>query len=312
MESDQILPRYPVYIPTKGRWGELITADCLTKDNVDFYLVVESEEVKNYTDSLEKISKFYGRENGTILTLPFSNQGSVIPARNWIKEHSTNSGFLRHWQIDDNIQKFRRLYKNKRIRCMAGIGLRVCEDFTDRYENIAVSGLSYTFFVIPTGTKGYPPFFLNCHVYSTSLILNSIHHKWRFKYNEDTDLCLQVLSDGWCTVAINAFMADKNRTMMGKGGNTPSYKGDGRLKMSKDLERVWPHVVRTSRKYNRPQHHVRGNWKGFDQPLIRKSDIDWEQIKKNSYDLKLIQVAEEIESADMKQLIFEEEEYGPS
>jgi len=305
-ESNEILPRYPVYIPSKGRWGNMLTANCLTEDGVDFYLVVEKEEVEYYTESLSKISDLHGNATGTILTLPFSNQGSVIPARNWIKEHSTISGFERHWQIDDNIHRFRRVYRYKRIQCSAGIGLRVCEDFTDRYENIAVSGLTYEFFVIPSGKTGYPPFFLNCHVYSTSLILNSLPHKWRFKYNEDTDYCLQVLSDGWCTVALNAFMANKCQTTVMTGGNTPNYKEDGRLKMSKDLERVWPYVVRTSRKFNRPQHHVRGNWKGFDQPLIRKPDIDWKELDGNVYDMKLVQVRDEVKSDLLKGFLADE------
>lgn len=38
------------------------------------------------------------------------------------------------------------------------------------------------------------------HVYSCTLILNSIEQRWRLLYNDDTDLCLQVLAAGWCTI----------------------------------------------------------------------------------------------------------------
>src|SRR3972149_3358983 len=90
------------------------------------------------------------------------------------------------------------------------------------------------------------PFFLNTHVYSCLLILNSLPYRWRGRYNEDTDLCLQVLSAGWCTVLINAFMVDNMPTMTMRGGNTEElYQDDGRLKMARHLERLWPGVVET-------------------------------------------------------------------
>ena len=47
-------------------------------------------------------------------------------------------------------------------------------------------------------------------VYSTLLIDNSLDIRWRGRYNEDTDLCLQALSLGYCTVNFNAFLIVKN------------------------------------------------------------------------------------------------------
>ena len=120
------------------------------------------------------------------------------------------------------------------------------------------------------------PFVLNCRVYSCSLILNSLPNKWRGKYNEDTDYCLQVLADGWCTVLMNLFLVDKAGTMVMKGGNTDELyaKNDGRLKMARSLERVWPGVVETKRRFNRPQHVVKNSWKHFDTPLKRKPGLE--------------------------------------
>jgi hypothetical protein len=105
-----------------------------------------------------------------------------------------------------------------------GASLKVIEDFTERYTNIAISGMNYTTFVglSANNTKSkMPPFYLNTHVYSCILILNELPHRWRGRYNEDTDLCLQVLSDKWCTVAFNAISQHKAAmTMTMKGGNT--------------------------------------------------------------------------------------------
>ena len=163
--------------------------------------------------------------------------------------------------------------------------LLVTEEFTERYTNIAISGLNYTFFAF----EKLPPFYLNHHVYSTLLILNDIPYRWRGRYNEDTDLCLQVLSGNWCTILLNAFTIDKMTTMTMKGGNTDIlYKGDGRLVMANSLKRLWPNVVDVKRRFKRPQHRIRNEWKNFDTLLIKKKGLKIEQ-KPNEYGLQLVQ-----------------------
>jgi hypothetical protein len=151
-----------------------------------------------------------------------------------------------------------------------------------------------------------PPYYLNTRIYSCILIRNDIPYRWRGRYNEDTDLCLQVLSEGWCTVSFNAFNMMKAETMSVKGGNaTELYKGDGRLKMARSLERQWPYVVTTRRRFDRPQHVVANNWRKFDTPLIRRTDIDWEALEKqgsNDYGLKLKQKADTIKSPRIRSM----------
>ncbi len=288
-------PRYPVYIPSKGRVdASPSTARFLMRDGTPFRLVVEPQERDAY-------SARFGAER--VLTLPWDNPGSVIPARNWIKEHATAEGHDRHWQFDDNIARLGRRWNSRRITCNAGVALAACEEFVDRYENIAVAGLNYEMFLPAIRV---PPFHLNCRVYSCSLILNSLPHRWRGRYNEDTDLCLQVLADGWCTVLFNAFFASKKQTMQVKGGNTSAlYQGDGRLKMARSLERLWPGVVSTSRQYQRPQHVVKDAWKRFDTPLKLKPGIDLEALRAagpNEYGMELRQV-KPIKSAALRELV---------
>ena len=161
------LPRYPIYIPSKGRFDVCYTAKVLEEDNVPYHLVVEPQEYDRYAEN-------YAKDH--LLVLPFSDQGSVIPARNWIKDHATKAGHERHWQLDDNIRKFRRTCLGKRIPVAAGLALRICEDFTDRYENVAISGLNYSMFVFK---QRVPPFYVNVHVYSCTLVLNSVPYRWR-------------------------------------------------------------------------------------------------------------------------------------
>lgn len=294
--SERVLPRYPVYIPSKGRADCCLTAQCFEKGSVPFHLVVEPQEVDAYT------SKF-GKER--IIVLPFSNLGlGSILARNFIWEHAKSSGAEKHWILDDNIRSFKRRYQAKRIQCDPGIALRVCEDFTDRYENIGIAGLNYHMNV-PDDRK-ILPLQINCHVYSCLLILNSLSFRWRGRYNEDTDLCLQVLSTGaWCTVLLNTFVVEKMRTMTMKGGNSASlYQGDGRLKMARSLQRVWPGVVETKRRFHRPQHVVKDSWKRFDTPLRLKQGVDLSQLPEvNEYGMQLAQVSKQVKSPRLRGLL---------
>ena len=298
--SEKKMPRYPVYVPSKGRADRCSTAKFLVRDGVPFRLVVEEQEAEDY-------AKNFGEER--LLILPFRDRGSVIPARNWIKEHATEEGHERHWQLDDNCMNFRRWYRGDRVPMRAGVALACGEDFTDRYENIAVSGMNYTMFAVSTA----PPFYLNVHVYSCSLILNSLPYEWRGEYNEDTDYCLQALADGWCTVLFNAFLIEKIATMVCRGGNTDElYRfNDGRLKMARSLERQWPGVVETKRRFKRPQHVVKSSWRKFDTPLRRKPDVEIKEgVDEYGMKLKVAEEKGEVKSGYLKKVLEEHEEKG--
>jgi hypothetical protein len=304
---EKTLPRYPVYIPSKGRSRYCQTAKALDRDGVPFRLVVEPQEFDGYAAR-------FGPDR--LISLPWSGDddrrrefcaargienGGLIAVRNWIKEHSVADGYERHWQIDDNIHCFYRRWQAQRLPCRAGIALRVCEDFVDRYENVAVAGLNYAMFA--RERMQYPPFFLNVHVYSCTLILNRIPHRWRLRYNDDTDICLQVLADGWCTVLLNAFVAQKIVTMAIKGGNTTDlYQGDGRLKMARELERRWPGVVTTDRRWKRPQHVVKDQWRHFNTPLKPKAGLTLAGLSPNEYGMTL-RTVRPVQSETLRRLI---------
>jgi hypothetical protein len=267
VSASAILPRYPIYVPSKHRSTACTTVQQLQRDGVPCTLVVEPQEAALYAAAFPTVP---------LLQLD-RNNGGLLYARNWIKAHATATGAARHWQLDDNMRRFYRRYHGRRIPCKGGIALRVCEDFVDRYTNVAVAGLAYKMFV--PDLVSIPPYWLNVHVYSCSLILNALPYGWRLRYNDDTDLCLHVLTDGWCTVLVNAFMADKLPTMTVAGGNTTDlYQGDGRLRMARSLERAWPGLVQTKRRYHRPQHVIKDQWRCFDQPLQLKPGLRLENL----------------------------------
>ena len=285
------MSRYPIYIPSKNRSDNCLTAGRLNKDKTPYHLVVEPQEEVVYRKAFPDAS---------ILVLD-RNDGGLFYVRNWIKAHSLANGDKRHWQIDDNITYFRRWYKTRRIPINAGTALRIVADFVDRYENVAIAGLDYKMFCIKSPVE-QKPFILNCHVYSCTLVLNSLPHSWR-DYNDDVDICLQVLADGWCTILMKAFMIDKMWTMSVKGGMTATYQNDGRLQMARQLERRWPKVVSVNRRFQRPQHVVKDSWKRFDNKLIRRKDIDFNTFTPDEQGLTLKQVAPMIKAQAIRDLL---------
>ena len=252
-------PKYPIYIISKGRWESSLTSKALEEMNVPYHIVVEPQEYENYA-SIISDEKIY--------VLPFSNLGQgSIPARNWVWEHSVFTGAERHWILDDNIKGFVRLNHNRKIKVLTGAIFRAAEDFVDRYENVALAGFHYRQFK-PQIMK-LPPFILNTRIYSTILIKNDIPYRWRGKYNEDTDLSLRVLKDGWCTILFYAFLQNKQRTMTMKGGNTDVlYKEDGRLKMAQSLQEQHPDIVEIKWLYGRWQHYI--DYKRFKKNELKK------------------------------------------
>ena len=277
-------PRYPIYVPTKARADRPLTAKLFASEHIDFRLVVEPQEVEAYFEWKDYL-----------LVLPENNRGLVF-ARNWIRDHSVAQGAERHWQFDDDIQGMQRFQAARRVKCPVGTAMAAAEDFVDRYENVGLASFNSTFFntVLSNGTYSkrsmthFPPFYLNARCYTDFLMLNSLPNRWRYRYNEDTDMTLQVLASGWCTVLFNSFLISTPATLTQPGGQMQHmYGGDGRLKMARELERVWPGVVKTGRRFNRPQHQVKGHWQLFDTPLKLKSGVEL-PTEPNEYGLQLV------------------------
>jgi len=246
-----MLPRYPIYIISKGRAKSRLTSKALEKISVPYRIVIEPQELDEYAAVIDPKK---------ILQLPFSNLGKgSIPALNWVWDHSMQEGHQRHWIMDDNIRDFYRFNKNLKVRVTGGAIFAAAEDFVDRYENVLLAGFQYES-LVPRKRK-WAPFILNSRVYSCILIQNSCRHRWRGRYNEDTDLSLRVLKDGDCTINFQAFLADKTATMRMTGGNTDQLykqneKMDGRLLMAQSLKEQHPDVTTVTKKWGRWQHHV--------------------------------------------------------
>lgn len=275
-------PKYPVYIISKGRWESRLTSKALELMNVPYHIVVEPKEYDKYSSVIDP-KKIY------ILPDNFSElkQGG-IPVRNWVWEHSIENGHKRHWILDDNIMSFFRVNNNRKTLVGDGTIFRCIEDFCDRYENVKISGMEYEYFMPEKMVS--KPYILNTRIYSCILISNDLTHRWRGRYNEDTDLSLRVLKDGWCTILFYAFLANKQRTgTLPTGGNRDIYDStDNRREFAESLKRQHPDVVEVVWKFNRWHHQV--NYAPFKKnKLIKKEGLVIPEGI-NNYGMKLVEV----------------------
>ena len=277
-------PKYPVYIISKGRWERRQTARAMEMMKIPYKIVVEPLEYNNYAAVINP-------EN--ILTLPFDNLGQgSIPARNWVWEHAKSLGCERHWILDDNMDSFYRVNRNMKLIVTTGAIFKAAEDFVDRYENIAIAGFQYNSFVFKDAIV--PPYRLNTRIYSCILLKTDLPYSWRGRYNEDTDLSLRALKDGWCTMLFNCFLANKETTMRAKGGNTDTIynQGDNRLEFAKSLEEMHPDVAKVTWKFGRWHHQV--DYRPFKKnKLIKKKGLVFEN-KVNNYGMVIKEYPEKM------------------
>lgn len=280
-------PIHPVYIVSKGRSDTSYTSRTLARMKVPHYIIIEPQDLAAYDESLDN---FGTRDYVTLVVAPFSNHGDGPGrARNYAWDHAIALGAEKHWVCDDNIQDFYRLNRNERIRVESGVIFKVAEDFVERFENVPISGFQYRFFIAPN--QKYPPFVPNTRIYSTLLISNDCKHRWRGRYNEDTDICLRVLKDGDCTIQFNAFMQGKAATQTVKGGNTEEFyhkEGNldksqwrdgqlnpvGTVNKSQMLVDMHPDVARVVWRYGRWHHYV--DYTVFQKP---ERELNPDQIK---------------------------------
>lgn len=252
---------YPIYIISKGRSYNPLTAKNFENAGIDYLIVVEPQEEVEYIKALGK---------HRVLVLPFSNLGlGSFPARNYCWEHAKERGYKYHWLFDDNILFWMKWVNGTRIKWLdINSALLFVEQFTNK-NNIDISGFEEPNFVQIVPKK---PFKINCHVYSAMLIKNSLSYRWRLKYNEDVDLCLQVLHNGGTTASCVYYMANKVSTAdKMKGGNQDElYKGNNpkkNLLKAKMIEAQWPQYCKTVIRFGRHHHLI--DWKQFKNVKAR-------------------------------------------
>jgi hypothetical protein len=298
-------PKFPLYIPSKGRSKYMITSKVLTELGIEHYIIVEPKEVAEYENVIKELGLLtkvleldlsYKSKYELCDDLGLTKSTGPGPARNFAWDHSVKNGHAWHWVMDDNIRSFRRLNLNEKVKVSNGGSFCAMEDFVLRYQNIAMAGPNYYMFA-PARCK-VPAFVLNTRIYSCNLIRNDIPFRWRGRYNEDTIISLDCLKAGWCTVQFNAFLQEKMNTQTIGGGNTQEfyhvegqvkegskYAPTGTLAKSRMQVRVHPDVSKIVYRFGRWHHHV--DYRPFKKnKLILKTDAQL-KAEENNYGMEL-------------------------
>lgn len=255
------LPKYSIYIPSKGRADRDITTKFLREDGIPFYLVVEPQDYEAYV-------AMHG--SASVLKMDKNDQG-IAYARNWCKTHSISQGHKAHWQIDDNIYYVGYRHENKNRKHSPRSILSFVELFTDSFENFGAASLAHIMFAFAKRNK----LDINKQVYSCALFVNMPDIQWRHDCIEDTDYSLQLLSRNYVTFLFNHLIMNKVATGVIKGGNTEiSHGGNRRLLRSQRLAEYWPGWFKVTEQYGRVKIAPSRIWRTFKQEPRLPKEIE--------------------------------------
>lgn len=278
-KSEKLKEKYPIYIISYNRPDVCYTYSTFRELGIeDFKVVVEPCEKEEYKKYIEEKYLHICPED-----FHLKKQGS-IPVRNYVWEHSIKEGHKKHWIFDDNIRGFYYQTQCHKKRCIEPNVICIAEHFFDQFDNVKMAGFNYMYFVVPAIDKDYPAFYYNTRIYSAILLDNNLKHRWRGKYNEDTDLSLRILKDGFNTILLNVFSCGKTSTLTMKGGNKDIYdETDKRKEFVEQLQKQHPGIVKMVYRYNRWHHKI--DYSIFSHELILNKDF-----KKMNYEnnLKLL------------------------
>jgi len=218
--------KYKIYIPTKGRYNRLLTADYLVKNGIDFSLVVEKDEADLYREKYPN----------NIIELPGNDYGGVYFARNFIKKLSIESGEKRHWQLDDDIKKLVYVKDGKFVDVPLNEIFGNMENFCDKFKNVGLASPHSSVWI----KFGKKPFDVNKLAYSCLLINNNLNIWWNKDVMEDIDYNIQVLDSSWCTIRFYIYSFAWSARTSQKGGVTEIYLNkQNRFNAVKNTQEKW-------------------------------------------------------------------------
>lgn len=248
--------KYHIYIPSKGRAHNCVTAKILQEDGLDFTIMVEPQDYKAYAEYFDKSVLFKMKKN---------DQG-IAYARNQALELSRKRKEKGHWQMDDDIRKFMERVDNKNVKVSPSKSVAACEKTFDKYENLGMIAHRYTSFAFAQKTK----FGVNQNPCSSFLLRNDLEAEWHKGTVVDADFALQVLHDGWTTLIANRELIDTIPPMKQAGGLTDSeYAGDGRFNRFTQLAQDWPGCFTVKRDKNgKAKLYHKRIWSSFTQRPI--------------------------------------------
>jgi hypothetical protein len=191
--------RYPIYIPSKGRWENTRTVDLLEKNKItNYFVVVEKPEAEKYNVRPDGTNGIHAKK---LLVIPPA-KGSSAPARNFCLEHAKKNGHKKIWMLDDDITNIYMHYKGK--KCIA-VSVLDCferlENFSERATKVKAVGMRTSASFLKDVKKDLQ---FNCSL--TSIYLLSVDtFRFRGTMLVDMDYQLQILRAGYKTLRMENY-----------------------------------------------------------------------------------------------------------
>ena len=244
---------FPIFIPSKGRADQCLTAELLKEDGIPFMIVVEPQEYEEYNTIYEQ---------DELLLLDENNLGLGY-SRYFIKNYAKEKGYDYHWQIDDNVKRFMVRRNNKNIQANPKLVLSRAERYINQHNNIGIVGLRH---VLYAWTMEDEYTFNNQCV---SCVCLKSDTKANYRYNpptvEDTDFSLQILLEGYSTVIFNRLIMEKPPQGQMKGGVSTLYNSGKFTQSQKQLIRQWPNIFELGMGKHKTKIKPSRIWQKFPQ-----------------------------------------------
>lgn len=221
---------FKIFIPSKGRADSAKTPRLLQREGIEFCIVVEPSEEKEYRAAFPKVEFF---------VLPKDNQG-IAYVRQFMLEMARTLGLKKYWQMDDNITAFYETKTGRTEKCEAKKMIENIEMVASG-GRISLAGPDYQQFAF----RGKELYTLNTRVYCCVLTRTDTgcNYDQDMSMKEDVDFCLQHLSKGQFTMLFHRWAMGKKPMGQGKGGLKPLYDSGFHVKQSYRLVRKWPNYT---------------------------------------------------------------------
>lgn len=249
-----------IYIPSKGRSTNCVTAKNLLENNITtFKIVVEPQDYPLYLENFDAKN---------LLQLP-ENDGGIAYARSFIKTYSRSIGETHHWQLDDDISQFRIRINNKNEKVLPQQAMGIVEEVNNLFSNIGLSGITHSAYAFAKKTHVG----VNRFPYCVILVNNETPELWRKGVLDDLDYALQTLESGMVTFAFYTILFDAPSTGTVEGGNMMNlFKDNNRKKIYEKTMEQWPGRFKLMELENKK--------KGWTLKQIRRFYSDYQQRPK--------------------------------
>jgi len=296
--------KYRIFVISYKRHNDKDGKTCcwLEKMGIPYTVVVEEDQQQEYQSWLDtkngfgrvmcmpKLWKEYQNERGNFGSIPvrnFIHRWNIIQKKQKNKCDRKN----KYWLLDDNIGGYKWVDLYTKVDCNSPLVFRMIEDWSDNIKNMYLCGHQYSSFVpeidmkqkVLYGTRVFSSMLIDCNLPP----LNEEDDIWRGKYNEDVDLSVRLLSQGFPTANFCNITSCKSSTGSCKGGNTDEIysedagdKRGGKIKTDEIIKR-WPEYVRECVRFGRPHHDIKNEW----ITKWKKNNLDYEEIVCEEYDI---------------------------